>query len=162
MKTELAILWGIVCLLCIVIEMTTGSFFLLCVSVGALGALVVALLGGSFDVQVLTLAVLSALMIVFVRPLIVRLLKKSHQTRQSNVDALMGREGVVSQTIEPGRFGRVAIDGDDWKACAVSRLDTLEAGTAVRVVGRESLIITVERVDTAAEDRPKNAENETV
>lgn len=162
MKTELAILWGIVCLLCIVIEMTTGSFFLLCVSVGALGALVVALLGGSFDVQVLTLAVLSALMIVFVRPLIVRLLKKSHQTRQSNVDALMGREGVVSQTIEPGRFGRVAIDGDDWKACAVRRLDTLEAGTAVRVVGRESLIITVERVDTAAEERPKNAENETV
>ena len=46
MKTELAILWGIVCLLCIVIEMTTGTFFLLCVSVGALGALVVALLGG--------------------------------------------------------------------------------------------------------------------
>lgn len=82
MKTELAILWGIVCLLCIVIEMTTGTFFLLCVSVGALGALVVALLGGGFDVQVLTLSVVAAGMIVFVRPLIVRLLK-NHTTRSA-------------------------------------------------------------------------------
>lgn len=150
MKTELAILWGIVCLLCIVIEMTTGTFFLLCVSVGALGALVVALLGGGFDVQVLTLSVVAAGMIVFVRPLIVRLLKKSHhKERLSNVDAVMGREGVVSQTIESGRFGRVAIDGDDWKACAGQRLLTLEKGSAVRVVGREGIILTVEPIDAS-------------
>lgn len=42
MKTEMMIIWGIVCLLCIVIEMTTGTFFLLCISVGALGALLAA------------------------------------------------------------------------------------------------------------------------
>ena len=142
MKTELAILWGIVCLLCIVIEMTTGTFFLLCVSVGALGALVVALLGGGFDVQVLTLSVVAAGMIVFVRPLIVRLLKKSHhKERLSNVDAVMGREGVVSQTIESGRFGRVA--------CAGQRQLTLEKGSAVRVVGREGIILTVEPIDAS-------------
>ncbi len=142
MKTEMMIIWGIVCLLCIVIEMTTGTFFLLCISVGALGALLAALMGCTFDIQLLTLSVVAALMIIVVRPLIVRLLRRPHGTaRRTGADAVIGREGVVSQPIAPGRYGRVAIDGDDWKACAPACSEPLSRGTKVKVTGRQDSVI---------------------
>ena len=46
------------------------------------------------------------------------------------------------ETIETGGFGRVAIDGDVWKA--VSEDGTaIEKGQKVTVVSRDSIIITV-------------------
>jgi membrane protein implicated in regulation of membrane protease activity len=57
----------------------------------------------------------------------------------------MGRIGRVSQQIEKGGYGRVAIDGDDWKSVSADG-ETIEDGASVRVVGRESIILTVEKV----------------
>lgn len=56
----------------------------------------------------------------------------------------MGRIGRVSEAIEQGGYGRVAIDGDDWKAVSADG-SYIPLGQNVRVVGRESIIITVEK-----------------
>ena len=56
----------------------------------------------------------------------------------------MGRIGRVSQTIVEGGHGRVAIDGDDWKAVSADGT-AIGQDEKVRVVGRESIILTVER-----------------
>ena len=64
----------------------------------------------------------------------------------SDADAIIGRIGRVSEDIEENGFGRVALDGDDWKA-ATSDGRALPAGTRVKIVDRESIIITVEPVD---------------
>ena len=66
--------------------------------------------------------------------------------RPSNTDAIIGRIGTVSQTIPTGGYGRVKLDGDDWKAMSTDS-DPLEVGMRVRIVGRESVIVTVESVD---------------
>ena len=52
----------------------------------------------------------------------------------------------MSQTIPAGGYGRVKLDGDDWKAMSTDS-DPLEVGMRVRIVGRESVIVTVESVD---------------
>ena len=51
----------------------------------------------------------------------------------------------MSEAIEQGGYGRVAIDGDDWKAVSADG-QYVPMGQNVRVVGRESIIITVEKV----------------
>ena len=61
----------------------------------------------------------------------------------SNADALLDRQGRVVETIKADGFGRVQIDGDVWKAVTNESADIPE-GSHVRVVGRESTIITVE------------------
>lgn len=61
----------------------------------------------------------------------------------SNADAIIGRAGRVSETIVAGHFGRVAIDGDDWKAQASTTPADIPAGALVKVTGRESIIIDV-------------------
>ena len=60
----------------------------------------------------------------------------------SNADALIDRKGRVVETVKADGFGRVQIDGDIWKAVTNEPADIPE-GRNVRVVGRESTIITV-------------------
>lgn len=60
----------------------------------------------------------------------------------SNADAIIGKEGRVSELISGTGYGRVAIDGDDWKAQSQDGM-TIPVGSKVRVVSRDSIIITV-------------------
>lgn len=136
-------IWAIICVSCLILELFSGDFFILCFSIGALVSLVASLLGLSLTWQIILFAVASALSVLFVRPVALRWFHRNDPNRVSNADALMGREGRVSQTIAAGGHGRVAIDGDDWKAIS-SDGSPIEQGTVVRVVSRESIILTVE------------------
>jgi membrane protein implicated in regulation of membrane protease activity len=70
-----------------------------------------------------------------------RWLHKNEPNKPSNADALLGRTGRVTEAIKANVPGYVKIDGDMWKAiCA----DDIPVGTTVRVICRESTIITVE------------------
>ena len=106
--------WLLVSILCLIIELSSGDLYVLCFSIGAALTIVLSLFDGvSFTMQVAVFALASVLCLFFVRPPLVRKLHKDDKERASNADALLGREGIVSQTIVAGRHGRVAIDGDD-------------------------------------------------
>lgn len=137
--------WALLCIICLILELTSDDFFIMCFSLGAVAAAIVAAVGANLTTQIIAWVVASTLCLVFVRPFALKCLHKHEQCRPSNADALMGREGTVSQTIKAGDYGRVAIDGDDWKARSTSACD-IPVGAKVRVTGRESIIITVETV----------------
>ena len=59
-----------------------------------------------------------------------------------NADALIGRRAVVREAIPAGGAGYVAIDGDMWRSVSADGSGIPE-GTAVEVVSRESIILTV-------------------
>jgi len=138
------LIWILASVLCLIAELGFGDLFLLCIAIGALGGSLTAAMGLGIVPQLISLALCSLLSIYFIRPVALRYLHRNDPDRPSNADALIGREGHVSQDIEAGGFGRVAIDGDDWKAVAADGT-YIPRNTKVRVVGRESIIITVER-----------------
>ena len=129
---------------CLILELGSGDLFLMCFAIGALGGSLAAALGGGVILQIIVMAICSLLCVYFIRPIALKYLHKSDENRVSNADALMGREGRVSQTIEAGGYGRVAIDGDDWKAVSEDG-ERIEKDSNVIVVGRESIIITVRK-----------------
>ena len=133
--------WAIVAVLCLILELSSGDFFIICFSIGAVFAIVSALLGLSIYWQIFIFAVFSLLSVLFIRPIALRWLHKNDPNKPSNADALLGRTGRVTEVIKTGATGYVQIDGDLWRA--VSQSD-IAVGTTVRVVGRESTIITVE------------------
>lgn len=137
-------LWVVIAILCLILELSTGGFFLLCFSIGAIGAALSAIWGGGV-VQTVFFMAISLLCLLFVRPFAKRCLHKDGPVRPTNADALMGRLATVSEPIEAGGFGRVALDGDDWKAEAVGN-QRIEKDSRVRVVGRESIILKVEPI----------------
>ena len=137
-------MWAILAVLCLILELTAGDFFIICFSIGAVFACITDALGGGIILQLVVFAVFTLASLFFVRPFAVRFLHKGESNRVSNADALLGRKGRVVETIKADSFGRVQIDGDVWKAVTNEPQD-IPKGTNVRVVSRESTIITVVR-----------------
>ena len=133
--------WGIVAVLCLILELSSGDFFIICFSIGAVFAIISAVIGLNVYWQIFIFAIFSLLSVMFVRPVALRYLHKNEPNKPCNADALLGRTGRVTEAIKAGGNGYVQIDGDLWKA--VSQTD-IAVGTTVRVIGRESTIITVE------------------
>jgi len=137
--------WTIVAVLCLILELSSGDFFIICFSIGALTAVVGAAAGMSIYWQLGLFALFSLLSVLFVRPVALRYLHKNEPNRPSNVDALLGRTGRVAEAIPTGGQGYVQIDGDLWRAVSHDEGD-IAVGTTVRVTDRESTVVTVERV----------------
>ena len=135
-------MWAVVAVICLILELTAGDFFIICFSIGSVFAAITAALGGGIYLQLLMFAVFTLISLFWVRPFAQRYLHKGEDNRVSNADALINRQGRVVETVKADGFGRVQIDGDIWKAVTNEPADIPE-GRNVRVVGRESTIITV-------------------
>lgn len=137
--------WLIAAFVLVIVEICTAGFGSICFAFGAGFSALTAYLGGGYVWQLIVFAAVSLLTFIFLRPVVMRLLERNSKDVKTNVDALIGRKAVVSETIDHGAHtGRVAVDGDDWKAVAED--DTvIEKGEEVTIVGRESLIVTVRK-----------------
>lgn len=136
--------WAVIAILGLILELSSGDFFIICFSIGAVGAAIVSPFTNIY-VQLGVFAAVTAFSIFQVRPFALRYLHRNEDDRVSNADALIGQTGFVSETVRADGFGRVAIGGDDWKAVTREPSD-IPVGTHVRVVDRESIIITVETI----------------
>ena len=128
-------MWAVVAVICLILELTAGDFFIFCFAIGAVGAAIDAgLLGNGIYAQLFVFVVITLLSLFYVRPFAKRYLHKGEDKRISNADALLGRQGRVVETIVAG--------GDIWKAVTQGDADIPE-GSNVTVIDRESTIITV-------------------
>lgn len=137
--------WLIISLLCLIMEMASGTFYILCFAIGALFSMVGSWLGFPFLAQVVCFACFSILSIFAVRPMALKYLHRGEEERKSNADALEGREGVVIEEVQPQRSGYVKVDGDEWRAVSADG-SLIKRGEKVRIVKMESIVATVERV----------------
>lgn len=135
-------LWIAISIICLIIEIHSGDFFVCCLAIGGLGGMATALFQAPLWVQLLAWAIISVLSLVFVRPPLLRKFHASSELRTSNADALIGRNGLVTQAIPAQGYGYVKIDGDEWRS--VSPSGPIEKGTYVKVTERNSTILTVE------------------
>lgn len=144
---DLYVYWLIAALVLVVVEMLTSGFAVICFAIGALFAAIVALCGLDLNWQLVAMVVFTVLAFVLVRPFVLKYLNKKKHDVAMNVDGLINRIGFVSETIDGTvGTGRVAIDGDDWKAMAKEN-GIIEKGTRVKIVAHDSLIVTVEPCD---------------
>ena len=138
-------MWAVLAVLGLILELTSGDFFIMCIAIGAMGAAIAAPFSNIYG-QLAVFGAVSLFSLFQVRPFALRYLQRKGENRVSNADALLGRQGRVTTTIEAKGSGYVAIDGDVWKAVAVDD-EEIAVGERVKVVGRESTIITVEKTN---------------
>lgn len=138
--------WIIAALVLFIIEIMTSGFAIACLSVGCLLAAV----GSAFELslawQIGLFALGSFLAFIFIRPLVLKLMNKNANKNNitTNTDNLIGRRAIVSAKIENDGYGRVKIDGDDWKA-RMEDDGEAEVGEKVTIVSQESVILTVKK-----------------
>lgn len=138
--------WLIAAIVLVIVEICTAGFGSICFAVGAGFSALVAGLEGSFVWQIIVFAAVSLLTFIFLRPMAIRWLDSKSKDVKTNVDALIGRKGIVSERIDATQHtGRVAVDGDDWKAVSLDNA-VIDKGASVEIVNRDSLILTVKRL----------------
>ncbi len=145
LTTNFWLLWTLVCVVALILEVSSGTFYLMCFAIGAVGAVVVSLMGTPLWLQVLVFSVISAVSVFCVRPLLVKCLHPVQKERLSNASALVGRQGVVIEPISAERPGYVRVDGDEWRAVTADGT-MIERGVNVRITAINSIVVTVERV----------------
>ena len=129
----------------LVAELLTMSTTCLYVGTGALAAMVCALLGGEWIATTVTFVAATALLYATTYRWRGRLIKALHSGAEhtaTGMDALIGRTGTVVQAPD---CLRMRIDGDVWQVRPSKHGAPLVAGEEVRVVGSDSIILTVER-----------------
>ncbi len=137
--------WVILAILCGVIEIFTVGFWFLGLALAALLVAIGASLGWLITLlpaQLLVFAVISLLFIVFTRPMVIKLIKSKDTV--SNVNALIGQHGIVTQNIKPFSYGQVKVNGEIWTAMSEQEI---ENDTRVKVLAVDGVKLVVAIAD---------------
>ncbi|MCO7123656.1 NfeD family protein [Ihubacter massiliensis] len=124
-----AVIWLIIAAVCGIIEAATMGLTTIWFTGGAIIASIVAMAKFSLPIQIIVFLIVSILLIYFTRPLAKKRLKIGNE--KTNVDALVGREAMVTGTIEPFGSGQAKVDGLVWSAIAKDSHTTIQKGTTV-------------------------------
>ena len=131
--------WAIVILLFVIIELLTREFTFLMIAVGSLAGLGSNLLGLEWWLQIVIAAVVSMLLILTIRPLLLKTMRRGEDPTPSNIPALIGMRARVAGDISPlGGLVKLA-NGETWSARLAddATTDHLETGAPATVVAIE-------------------------
>ncbi|MDR2408877.1 MAG: NfeD family protein [Bacteroidales bacterium] len=110
-------IWLIVAIVFFVVEIFSSTFVFLCFSLGCVISSIFAYLGAAGWAQFLVFSVITFLSFFTVRPFMVKYAYRKSDKVKTNVDALVGSKGRVTEIIDLKKnTGRVFVHGDDWKA----------------------------------------------
>lgn len=134
-----AVIWVTVALVAAVIEISIPHFGIIFVSLGAVAAAAAAYMSLGIIPQLALFIVVVGVSFLVIRPRIVKSMGAAGVPGRT--EALIGREGVVTQDIDSSvGAGRVNVEGQDWAARAPS---PLPAGTRITVVGADGIVLEV-------------------
>ena len=137
--------WMYIAVLFFIIEVFTPGFIVACLGLGSVVAAITAYMGYNIDAQFISFSVSTLISLFLIRPLLYKKGEKQDKIK-TNTEALIGRVGSVSETIDnSSKSGRVLIDGDQWKALSHNN-KIIELNDQVEVISIDSTIITVKKI----------------
>ncbi len=140
----ISIIWIAVLIGLIVAEIATVTFVTIWFAGGAFVAFILSLFDVSLPIQILVFGIVSALLLIFTRPIAIKYLKVGKE--KTNVDSLIGKTAKVTQTIDNGNeIGKLIIAGQEWTARS-STEETIEENSIVEVKRVEGVKLIVTRI----------------
>ena len=139
-----------------IIELLTVDMFFLNLGLAALAGGIAALLGAGVWIQIAVFALVSAVLLMFVRPWAKTLLERSTPDIATNAQGLVGKHAVVTAPLV-GSEGRVRLEGGIWSARSQTGR-VFPVGTQVTVVSIEGATAVVgpygEHIPTPPDQEP--------
>ena len=128
-------IWCGIMLITLIVEVATvGNLITIWFSVGALVALFTALLNAPIIIQIIVFAVVSATLILLVRPIAENLLRGEVQA--TNADRIINQHLRLTKAISEDSWGELHFSGTTWSAVSFDN-KPIEAGTMVCVLAIE-------------------------
>lgn len=136
-----------------VLEILTLDLVLLMFATGAVAALIASLLGGDIVVQVLTFGAVSSVMLLGLRPYLLRNLRARTPLVETNAAANVGRTALTLGEVTD-RGGLVKLAGEQWSARVATAGQVLPTDTTVRVVRIDGATAVVGPLQDPTQDPP--------
>ncbi len=114
-------------------ELVSLDLVLLMFAGGALGGMVVALVGGAVVFQLVAFVAVSLALLAVVRPIAKRHLEQSTPLQLDGVDTLIGKTARVTQAVDR-HSGRIKLGADEWSARSQFDGDAFAIGQTVRIL----------------------------
>jgi len=136
-------IWIISALGLFIAEIFTPGFLLACFGVASLVTGLISFLDVGLQGQIVTFSISSLVVFFGIRPFLIKHFDASIRT---NIDALIGKKGRVTERIDPGTSsGRVTIGGEDWKGASIGE-SAIEVGEEVSVIRVEGTKVFVKPI----------------
>lgn len=147
MNFEIWHIWVIVALIFGIIEIFTPSFIAFSIAIGCLFSAAAAGFDTSIKIQLLAFSIGTAIAFFGVRPFMMRFAHKKSNAVKTNVDALIGKTGRVTEAINNAQnTGRAIVEGDDWRAISEDN-SVINAGETVEVIKVDSTRLIVKKTN---------------
>ncbi|MDR1781594.1 MAG: NfeD family protein [Bacilli bacterium] len=113
-------IWLAIVIIFALVEINTITFYSLCFSIAGLVALIFNLFNASLITQLFVFVIVLAITLIFVVPFMRKTLKikvnDPNQSIPTNLDLVIGKEGVCSEKIKLHHQGAVKVGGKEWTA----------------------------------------------
>lgn len=140
---NMVIVWGVVAVAALLLEIATvGAMTSIWFAVGALIALVLALLKLGTMIQLIVFIVVSVASFIIIRPMAANYLRGN--IVPTNYDSLIGSTVKVSKEITTDTWGEVTVSGMTWSAVEVNG-NAVEVGSHVKVLAIEGAKLIVKK-----------------
>ena len=133
-------IWLGIFVVALIIEFATADMVSIWFCIAAIPSFLIALFSGPEWLQIVLFVVLTIVLFVFTRPVVMKYFKVNEI--KTNVDSIIGQEGVVIERITENGRGRVKLRLNDWAAIAH---DIIEVDERVRVLDVEGATLIVEK-----------------
>jgi len=137
------VIWLSIFVIALVIEAMGPEVVSIWFAGGALISLIISLINGvDWWIEVIVFAVVSAALLICVRPMLTKLIKRDIVS--SNADSMTGKKGTIIADITELNAGEVTVDGVIWTAISTKDGDTIASGTVVKVlsISGNKLVVT--------------------
>ncbi len=141
---QYSFLWMIVAIMFSIAEGLTLGLTFIWFAGGAVLAMIMSFLGLPVLVQVIAFLLGTTLMLIYTRPVAKKVLKIG--STKTNIDSLIGKEGIVIKDLEPFTMGQVKVKGQIWTAKPLEE-EKIAVGTEVEVIRIEGVKLIVKAIN---------------
>ncbi|MBP5695738.1 MAG: NfeD family protein [Treponema sp.] len=137
--------WLAICVVCIVIEVSTLSLTTIWFAIGAFAMVFISMIAMPFQYQLLIFTAISVILMIFTRPIAVK--KLAVKRSATNSDSIIGKKAIVTEKITPLEKGAIKVNGLIWTA-KVQDESEFAAGDLCEIVSIEGATAVVKKADS--------------
>jgi membrane protein implicated in regulation of membrane protease activity len=136
-------IWIACGVVCMIVEIFTPGFFFMSFGVGAILTGLFSILIPNLAAQILFFAVVTLLVFINLRKFSSKLIT---HTEKTNVDALIGRKGIITKEIPANGKGYIKIGGEEWPAIAIDSKQIIKNKNAIveKIDGNKMIVKAIE------------------
>lgn len=135
-------IWLLIIIFLVIIETMTINLTTIWFVISALCSLVLSFFIDNFFIQFLLFVLLGVILLITTRPILKKFIKLNDEA--TNIDRVIGMNGIVTEDITKNSYGEVKVDGKRWTAYSDKNI---EKDSLVKVLKINGVKIKVEKVE---------------